>query len=115
MCAWGFRGVTHPEYSVVYWNGLARRSAWWAPRLSLYLETRWQTGQHRRRPAEDIDKLFPGMLWCLANPRILALWDNARLAGQMEGKCGLNPPAEASVVGQAGEVEPDESDEVSQG
>jgi len=33
----------------------------------------------------------------------------------MEGKCGLNPPAQSGVAGQAGEVEPDESDEVSQG
>src|SRR5882724_2765337 len=39
----------------------------------------------------------------------------ARLPVEMHGKCVLNPPAKAGVAGQGGEVEPHESDEVSQG
>lgn len=33
----------------------------------------------------------------------------------MEGTCGLNPPAQPGMAGEGGEVEPHESDEVSQG
>jgi hypothetical protein len=37
------------------------------------------------------------------------------LAVQIEGQCRFNPLAQPGVAGQGGEVEPHESDEVSQG
>jgi hypothetical protein len=55
--------------------------------------------------AADIAGLFAGAPGLIPNASVLEFSDNARLAIQMEGKCGLNPLAQPGVAAQRGEVE----------
>jgi hypothetical protein len=51
----------------------------------------------------------------MPNASVLTLSHSARLAVQIEGKYGLNPPRRSGTAGQGREVEPAERDEGSQG